>query len=241
MIAAMSVLLALGSCGAPKETVTSCRSLSVGEVKSAGMTDSVMQTDVTVTQSRHSVNGTARTTVMEQSQTVPESSATLTVTMTNLRDLPEGASYRASDGRAGIELMRHGDEICATGHCDSVSRLYRYYFDMNLRQSETVDSLMWELDRSRAKQATLARELAGLKAGEAVSEKPPCMPVAAMVHFRLRGRACSRLSYQKCRIHITILNKIQIKIMVYENDGYMMLLDAFYFGGSRWAIYRTRV
>lgn len=173
MITAMSVLLALGSCGAPKETVTSCRSLSVGEVKSAGMTDSVMQTDVTVTQSRHSVNGTARTTVMEQSQTVPESSATLTVTMTNLRDLPEGASYRASDGRAGIELMRHGDEIYATGHCDSVSRLYRYYFDMNLRQSETVDSLMWELDRSRVKQAALARELAGLKAGEAVSESRP--------------------------------------------------------------------
>lgn len=173
MITAMSVLLALGSCGAPKETVTSCRSLSVGEVKSAGMTDSVMQTGVTVTQSRHSVNGTARTTVVEQSQTVPESSATLTVTMTNLRDLPEGASYRASDGRAGIELMRHGDEIYATGHCDSVSRLYRYYFDMNLRQSETVDSLMWELDRSRAKQATLARELAGLKAGEAVSESRP--------------------------------------------------------------------
>ena len=156
MITAMSVLLALGSCGAPKETVTSCRSLSVGEVKSAGMTDSVMQTDVTVTQSRHSVNGTARTTVMEQSQTVPESSATLTVTMTDLR-----------------ELMRHGDEIYATGHCDSVSRLYRYYFDMNLRQSETVDSLMWELDRSRVKQAALARELAGLKAGEAVSESRP--------------------------------------------------------------------
>lgn len=44
---------------------------------------------------------------------------------------------------------------------------------MNLRQSETVDSLMWELDRSRAKQATLARELAGLKAGEAVSESRP--------------------------------------------------------------------
>lgn len=54
-----------------------------------------------------------------------------------------------------------------------------------------------------------------------------------MVHFRLRGRACSRLSYQKGRIHITILNKIQIKVMVYENDGYIMLLDAFYFGGVK--------
>lgn len=209
MITVAGILLALASCGAQKETVTSNRSLSVRETAAVNVADSTRQMAVMALQSRHSQTGASLTSFTEESQTVPESSATLRTTLTSLRDLPDGASYRASDGRASIELRREGDEVYATGHCDSIERLYRYYLFTSLRQSETVDSLEWELDRSISRQAFLARELAAMKAGQAASSgSPSCSRWPWLIAGCVAGLAGGVL-LSKLRYKLPFFSKIQ--------------------------------
>ena len=209
MITVIGIMLALASCAAQKETATSSRSLSVRETVAVNVADSIRQMAVTAQQSRHSQTGSSLTSFKEESQTVPESSATLRTTLTSLRDLPDGASYRASDGRASVELRREGDEVYATGHCDSISRLYRYYLSMSLHQSETVDSLQWEFDRSVSRQAFLARELAAMKAGQAASSgSPSCSRWPWLIAGCVAGLT-GGLLFSKFRYKLPFFSKIQ--------------------------------
>lgn len=72
---------------------------------------------------------------------VPASQAVLTIPAQNLIDLPDGAKYGTSDGRATVEVQRQGDTFIATSRCDSVARQCARYERQVSRQQNTIDSL----------------------------------------------------------------------------------------------------
>lgn len=154
--------------------------------------------------SRESAN---RTSYMEQAQPVPESTATLTVGLESLRDLPEGAAYRATEGQASVELRRQGNEIMATGHCDSIGRLYSLYLDLSIEQVREIDSLERELNRSQRYRLEAERELEEAKRSDESSKRqPPDRWLPWVLTGFLFGVAADRLIDKaihnaKCKIH----------------------------------------
>lgn len=74
-------------------------------------------------------------------EVVPAQTSSLTVPTQNLLDLPEGASYNASEGRSSVEAKRQGDNIVITGNCDSVARRSWRFEQTVFRQCSTIDSL----------------------------------------------------------------------------------------------------
>lgn len=160
------------SCLGMKEQAASS-SMQQQELQAAQQADSsaVASGAIAITSSATEIMN--RTSYMEQTQPVPESTATLTVGLESLRDLPEGAAYRATEGQASVELRRQGDEIMATGHCDSIGRLYSFYFDLSLEQSREIDSLEWELNRSQHYRLEAEKLLEETKRVDESSKKQP--------------------------------------------------------------------
>lgn len=61
----------------------------------------------------------------------------------------------------------------ATGHCDSIGRLYSFYFDLSLEQSKEIDSLEWELNRSQHYRLEAEKLLEEAKRVDESSKKQP--------------------------------------------------------------------
>ena len=72
---------------------------------------------------------------------IPEVTAQVTIPMQSLDDLPDGAGYGTTNGRATIEAVRQGDNIVVTGKCDSIARQCILYERQASRYRQTVDSL----------------------------------------------------------------------------------------------------
>lgn len=72
---------------------------------------------------------------------IPKEEAKVTIPTQNLLELPDGAKYGASYGRATVEAERNGDNIIVTGRCDSIARRCEYYERHAFRLQNTVDSL----------------------------------------------------------------------------------------------------
>lgn len=110
-------------------------------------------------------------------QQIPAAQAQLTIPMQSLTDLPEGAKFGDSSGRATIEAQRQGDNIILTGRCDSVARQCTIYERQTFRQQSTIDSLRRELQSKDSKLSQMALELASnssqMVAATEETRKPP--------------------------------------------------------------------
>lgn len=134
--------LCLMACGSTKVATTS---------KSEAMTEVVQEVASAVIQAEtahaeqhsvlHQVETQQTTTKSEDTEVVPAQTSSLTVPTQNLLDLPEGASYNASEGRSSVEAKRQGDNIVITGNCDSVARRSWRFEQTVFRQCSTIDSL----------------------------------------------------------------------------------------------------
>lgn len=95
----------------------------------------------------------------------------------NLLDLPEGASYRAEEGRSSVEATKvDNDNLMITGACDSVRRKCLYYESQVFRQRQTIDSLSSELKGAYNRVADLETAVQASEAASATEEetqKPP--------------------------------------------------------------------
>lgn len=60
---------------------------------------------------------------------MPKETVTLTVSADSLRELPEGATYRAQSGRASVEVRKgqQAGTIVVYASCDSLQRLVEEY------------------------------------------------------------------------------------------------------------------
>ncbi|MGN1211755.1 MAG: hypothetical protein ACI4TM_08710 [Candidatus Cryptobacteroides sp.] len=74
-------------------------------------------------------------------EAIPQAEAQMTIPTQNLMDLPEGAKYGTSNGRATVEVEKQGDKIVATSRCDSIARRCEFYERQAFRQQSTIDSL----------------------------------------------------------------------------------------------------
>ncbi len=83
----------------------------------------------------------ANQTLLMLSEGVPESTAQLTTSMENLRNLPDGAEFSSQSGRVSVKAKRQGDDIILTAKADSVARQCLFYEKQVFRQRETIDSL----------------------------------------------------------------------------------------------------
>lgn len=91
-------------------------------------------------------------------ETVPLAQAQVAIPLQNLVDLPEGAKYGISDGRATVEVQRLGDNYIATGRCDSVARQCSRYERRVHRQQQTIDSLSAKVCELNSKLSQMAFE-----------------------------------------------------------------------------------
>lgn len=84
---------------------------------------------------------------------VPKETVTLTLKTDSLRKLPEGATYHAKNGRAGVEVGRGKEPgtIVVYATCDSLQRLVEYYErkarDNAIAYQSLSDSVRMEKER----------------------------------------------------------------------------------------------
>lgn len=101
----------------------------------------------------------------------------MTIPIQNLLDLPEGASYRAEEGRSSVEATKvDNDNVKIKGACDSIRRKCLYYESQVFRQRQTIDSLSAELTGAYNRVADLETAVQASEAAavqEEVTQKPP--------------------------------------------------------------------
>ena len=79
---------------------------------------------------------------------IPAAQVQMTIPTRSLLDLPEGAMFGNSSGRAGVEARRQGDNIIFTSRCDSISRRCTLLERQTFRQRNTIDSLQEAIERN---------------------------------------------------------------------------------------------
>lgn len=84
---------------------------------------------------------------MKYAEPIPPEEARMTIPTRNLLDLPDGAKYGTSSGRATVEAERSGDNIVLTGRCDSIARRCEFYERHVFRQQDTIDALKSAITR----------------------------------------------------------------------------------------------
>lgn len=110
-------------------------------------------------------------------ESIPAAQAQLTIPTQNLIDLPEGAKYGASRGRANVEAQRQGDTIILTGRCDSVARQCALYERQAFRKQNTIDSLSNVIHSLNSKIDQMAFEAASNTSRTTLATepgRPPC-------------------------------------------------------------------
>lgn len=92
-------------------------------------------------------------------QPISEDIAVVDVPVSAVAELPDGASYTASEGRATAQLTRIGDNIKVEARCDSVSRLCEIYRCAALDYMATNDRLRKEITKLDANRKELQENL----------------------------------------------------------------------------------
>lgn len=92
-------------------------------------------------------------------QPIAEDVAVVDIPVAAVAELPDGASYTASEGRATAQLTRVGGNIKVEARCDSVARLCEIYRCIALDYMSTNDSLRKEVTKLDAKRKELQENL----------------------------------------------------------------------------------
>lgn len=92
-------------------------------------------------------------------QPISEDIAVVDVPVSAVAELPDGASYTASEGRATAQLTRIGDNIKVEARCDSVARLCEIYRYIALDYMSANDSLRKEIAKLDTKRQQLQEAL----------------------------------------------------------------------------------
>lgn len=101
---------------------------------------------------------------------VPASQVSLTIQAQDLVDLPEGAKYGATEGRATVEVQRVGNTYVATSKCDSIARQCVRYESTIRRQNTSIDSLNSVISDLRSKYTQMALEARSNRTASTVIE-----------------------------------------------------------------------
>lgn len=88
-------------------------------------------------------------------QPIAEDIAVVDMPLSAVVELPDGASYTASEGRATVQATRIGDNIKVEARCDSVARLCEIYRYIALDYMTANDSLRKEITKLNAKRRQL--------------------------------------------------------------------------------------
>ncbi len=108
---------------------------------------------------------------------IPSATAQVTIPTQSLIDLPEGAKFGESSGRATVEAQRRGDNIILTGTCDSVARQCAILERKATRQQNTIDSLSKALQHKDSELSQMAVKLnsnsSQMVAATEETRKPP--------------------------------------------------------------------
>lgn len=85
---------------------------------------------------------------------IPAAEASMVISVNDLKDLPSGAGYEASAGRAKVRTTRQGEDLLIAAHCDSLEIVYQnlsrelhHYKSIALRESVTEKESVKQLTR----------------------------------------------------------------------------------------------
>lgn len=73
------------------------------------------------------VDSTYRATRVTSREAIPSDTARISLSISNLRDLPPSALYEQRKGRARVKIERRDTTLLITASCDSLQRLVDYY------------------------------------------------------------------------------------------------------------------
>lgn len=111
-------------------------------------------------------------------QPIPEDIAVVEIPLAAVAELPDGASYTASEGRATAQMTRTGDNIKVRARCDSVSRLCEIYRYIALDYMATNDSLRKEISKIETSKKELQEDL-----DEQKEISSNCVPAQLFIAF----------------------------------------------------------
>lgn len=111
-------------------------------------------------------------------QPIPEDIAVVEIPLAAVAELPDGASYTASEGRATAQMTRTGDNIKVRARCDSVSRLCEIYRYIALDCMATNDSLRKEISKIETSKKELQEDL-----DEQKEISSNCVPAQLFIAF----------------------------------------------------------
>lgn len=140
------------------------------------------------------------------SESVPAAQAQMTIPTQSLIELPEGAKYGISDGRANVEAERKGDTIILTGRCDSLERKFSIYERTAFRQRNTIDSLNNVIHAQDSRLAQMALESASKASHTALAtetRQPPDKKrtwLAAGAAIGIIGSACLQALWKRFKV-----------------------------------------
>lgn len=137
---AVACLLLAGACGTQDKVARQTETATEKEMESQSKTISMASMD-SLLHNYRSLQEEMTLLKATYAEPVPQEEAKVTIPTQNLLDLPDGAKYGASYGRATVEAERSGDNIIVTGRCDSIARRCEYYERHAFRLQNTVDSL----------------------------------------------------------------------------------------------------
>ena len=117
----MFAALLLAACSVNRRTLSSKTQVRADTVSHAfaDAGDVVRQTNI---RTRNHWKTHERMIRSELAEPIPARTASVNLTAANLRNLPDGASYVARDGRLTLEARRDGDTLRIVAHADSLAR-----------------------------------------------------------------------------------------------------------------------
>lgn len=142
--------VALFGCGVSKSTTENTR-------YERDDTTEVLTVDTATYSSVEQLSGVSYYTIT--AQPIPEDIAVIDIPLTVVAELPDGAGYIASEGRATAQVTHVGDNIKVEARCDSVARLCEIYRYIALDYMAANDSLRAEITKLDANRKELWENL----------------------------------------------------------------------------------
>lgn len=128
--------------------LTTLLALSVASCTTTRKTEAIDSETLQLTHATLSIDSVSRTTLQIVHQPIPSDTAKVTLSLSNLRDLPQGAEYAAQKGRAKVKVRIRDSLVMVTASCDSLQQMVEIYAEEAQFYKARADSLSQEKEKN---------------------------------------------------------------------------------------------
>lgn len=113
-------------------------------------------------------------------ESVPQETVTMSVSLTDVAELPDGAGYNTRNGRASVAMKRTGDSVEIIGNCDSLERrcdILEYRASLLRERADSLEQ--WAMTLENMLQQALTAEQTDKRTNN--EKKPPNPGTAGVI------------------------------------------------------------